>query len=69
LGVFEEIPVKTFFRQRRRCSDYPWEQADASIDQGHGPKLTAGHDKIAQANLLEGSCLDNSLVHTLEPSA
>jgi len=60
--IFEEIVFEAFLAQRCLGADDAGQEADASVDQGHGCDFAAREHIVADGDFLELARVDDALV-------
>src|SRR3954452_14046593 len=64
--IFQETLLEALLLSAGGRAHYPGEQADASIENNHRAKLSAGEDIIADRHRFEGPRVEDAFVETLE---
>ena len=67
--VFEQTRGKTLFFQCLGAPEDPGQQPHAGIDQRNRGRLAARQHEVAETDLLDRPCLDDTLVNALEAPA
>src|SRR5256885_7099690 len=66
MRIFEKPLIEALLLSAGGRAHYPGEQPDASIEDDHRAKLSAGQDVVADRDRLEGAIFEDSLVETFE---
>src|SRR5688572_22547127 len=67
--IFEKPRLEAFLLSAGGRAHYPGEQANASVEDDHRPKLAAGEDIVSDGHLFDVTRLEDALVEPFEPAA
>ena len=69
LRIFQQADLETLIGQAFRMVDHPRQQTHDRIDQNDRGRLTAGQNKIADADFLDSMRFENALIDAFVAAA